>query len=286
MTDASLPIGSDRDTIENLISSRYGLSVSRWMLDIVTSIRGRSGSLPIAAEVLASSLGIKLVEELNPAGFGSTHMLSENEFRITVASGLGADNRNFTIAHELGHIFFLKASNGQLTDGRALERFCDLFGAYLLAPIQFVHKHLRTRGANIKSIAVLAKSLDIPQQALWKLLGEHYPMSFWWTEEGTLDWIGQFDLKQIEESLRSLSGTQQESIHSRVIRPMSGIAEWSVEAFFDETTTYGLVKPAGPNVQQRPLVKSINVPRERLLSSQTGDWYYSGQDYRIAGEFE
>jgi hypothetical protein len=285
MTSAIRPLGTDMDAIESLIVRRYGLSVTRWMLDIVTSIRGRSGTLPIAAEGLASSLGIKLVEELSPARFGSTEMLDGNEFKISVAISLDADDRNFTIAHELGHIFFLKATDGQLTSGPAVERLCDLFGAYLLAPIQLVHRHLRTHGATISSIEGLAESLSLPQRALWKLIAEHYPVSFWWIRENTFDWVGRFDLKPIEDNIRNLRGGELRSKRSRVVRPMTGISEWSIEGCFDGGSTYGIVKPVGRHVRQSPLVKSINVPREHLLKSQTGEWRYSDPD-RITAKWK
>jgi hypothetical protein len=242
------------------------------MLDLSASIRGRSGSLPISAAAVAREFDLAIRESSDPASFGSTRVLEDGTFEIIVVPDMALNERNFTIAHEIGHVFLYRASGGRLVRGESIERLCDLFGAYLLAPVGFVDERLRDNGLTIGSVARLAEILNISQRGLWTLITEHYPLSFWWKRMGYLEWIGQFDVDPFAGEVHSMCTSDEERNQSRIHHVRNGITEWILECTPDQDGGYGILKPTGVNVRETPVVRSINFPRERLFAGEPGKW--------------
>lgn len=262
--------------IDDVIATRFGTSFSDWILDVVASLRGSCGTLPLSAEVVASELGIKVVADSSSASFGSTVRLGDGAFEIRVGSDLDAQQRNFTIAHELGHVFLFRASNGTLIDGDEVEHASDLFGAHLLVPLQHLDSVLRASGARLATLRRLAEYCNMPILPLGILVARYYPVSFWWRRAAYLEWTGAFDPRDFLDVIESCSADGECSVERR----MAGVDRWTVEAMSDGTVGgLGLLKPRGRGSKDVLTVRCINLPREQLLG------HHGGEEWMVHAEF-
>lgn len=259
----------DRSSIEETVLWNFGLTLSRWMLDLAATARGRAGRLPIDAQAIAILLGVQFDEAVESGTAGSATVTPDGA-TISIADDIHGAERNFTIAHELGHVLLHRASDGEWIDGQDVEHLCDMFAAYLLAPVTFVDGHLREHGATMGSVTTLAETCAIPVRGLAALLTEHYPLSLWWRHREVLHGVGRFDVSVFEEEINGLLAA--EGSRTRIHFEVNGIREWVIEAARDTSGSFGLVKPTGTAVRDAPAVRAINEPRRRLFEAESGDW--------------
>jgi hypothetical protein len=262
-------IGStEAEVIDDLISERFGLPLLTWILDVAASLRGRSGVLPIASEGIATELGLSVRCSDDPASFGSTEFSEDGSCTISIGTDLDGARRNFTLAHEIGHAVFFRATNGILTTGDELERLCDLFAAYLLAPLGYVDRQLRGPGPNLGSIASMAQVLQISERGLWLLISEHYPITFWWSRMGQLNSVGPFRIDRFGSDIDSARFLRHRPSRFEISSALHGVSEWVIEGIQDDEGAHGILKPVGRGVLQVPSVKVINLSREQMLAGE------------------
>ena len=261
------------DVINDLITDRFGLPLLTWMLDVAASLRGRSGVLPIASEEVAKGLGLSVRLADDPASFGSTEFSEDGSCIISIGPDLDKVHRNFTLAHEIGHAVFFRATDGKLTTGDELERLCDLFAAYLLAPLGYVDRQLRGPGPNLQSIAHMAQVLQISERGLWLLISEHYPITFWWRRMGQLNSLGPFRIHGFSAEIESTEFLHRRPSRLEITSMLHGVSDWVIEGVLDDEGAHGILKPVGKGVAQVPSVKVVNLSHEQMLTGEIKcDW--------------
>jgi hypothetical protein len=187
---------------------------------------------------------------------------------ITVGPDLDQATRNFTVGHEIGHALLFRATNGKAIVGEELERLCDLFASYLLAPIGYVDRQLRGPGPNLRSIREMAQSLEITERGLWLLISEHYPITFWWSRACHLDSIGPFQIEPFRTDIETAQFLATAPSRLELASMVDGVDNWVIEGMLDDEGAHGLLKPVGKKVTQIPSVKVINLSREQTLSNE------------------
>jgi hypothetical protein len=60
---------------------------------------------------------------------------------------------------------------------------------------------------------------------------------------------------------------------ARVERREQGVDTWLIDVLADDGA-FGLIKPTGREVQLMPVVRAINLPRNRLLAQRINEWTF------------
>jgi hypothetical protein len=267
--------------IEELVRSRLSLSVVDWILDLGATLRGRAGQLPIDAECVARTLRVAVADTDMSSSFGATHLVSEQLYRIEIASDLTPDQRNFTIAHELGHVMLHRLSDGALQSGDDVELFCDLFGAHLLCPLSYLHDYLSGRRIGIGSLSFIASELNMPFSALAKMVARHYPVTYFWGDEDAPEHFGPYPVAHFRTFIEKIGGGVGPDSTAGVSEfdlSMFGCQRWKAEVIRRGTVIEGLLKPFGTGVMTKPTVRSVTIPREHLLKRESGVWTLSREN--------
>jgi Zn-dependent peptidase ImmA (M78 family) len=135
-------------------------------------------SPPFDPRIVARTLGIPVhftsdlrdIDALIVHRRGTFHILANSNVR-------NAQRLNFTLAHEIGHVFFAgaerkvhrRARDRQIYDrtpeGRILERMCDLAAAELLMPPAWFDQAVGELGFDAAAVPRLAQRFDVSLEA-------------------------------------------------------------------------------------------------------------------------
>src|SRR5262249_14400623 len=143
-----------------------------------TLTRHRVSSLPVEPWSIAVREGAKI-----QFGHLLTHgsLFYEHEgYVIAINKTLSDSRKQFTIAHELGHLFIHQLRMGSLRREASLlhhleamlkaeideERFCDAFAAYLLVPESSILKYRNWRAISISSLTRMSSQLRVSVKTL------------------------------------------------------------------------------------------------------------------------
>lgn len=117
--------------------------------------------------LIARALGVKIVEGAPIRGKGH---YEHHRQRIVLRSGLSAIQRRCTLAHELGHAYWMDEPTGDARYDARQERNADMFAARLLIREQDVRLAERIHGP---SWAVIAHELGVTEHLLAVWRGMH-----------------------------------------------------------------------------------------------------------------
>jgi len=262
------------ERIEQVLIARTGLAPEEWILDTVATIRGRNGNLPIDPVSVLASIGVDIEEFDDPASFGSVSAQVSGRFLLRVAPGLPDSQHHFTVAHEVGHVLLHRLSDGAFVGGDAVEAFCDQFAIHLLCPLSFVEAVVREFGLSLPVIEELASQLCVPERPLWTFLAAQYPATVFWGRPDGLKYVGSFDVRGFQPTIETLAGRIHDasSIVEDVSHKAHGINQWRLEVNHRDGSVRGLLKPYGLGVRDSLQVRVINIPREKALRSEAGEW--------------
>ena len=188
--------------IEGLIRQKFGLSVAEWLVDLATTLRGSTGTLPIIASHTAPKLNATLKTRDDPASLGSCLKSGQDSYDIFFSPDQSSEQLNFTIAHECGHIILDRLSIGLSVTGEDVELFCDLFALFLLAPVSFLDEYLTDDRLDLSTIDNLSGMLRVPLDKLKLLIADLFPVAFIsWKGNNGIQYVGDIDLTMFEEEI-------------------------------------------------------------------------------------
>ncbi len=178
------------------------LCESTGYLDPVEAIRFRSLRLigeaqiknpPFSPFVLSSRLGVRSVV-FSPIGFDACLLPVTGGYEVQICSAHSRVRQNFSMAHELGHIFFFEVTGSPKAARRETrigmnkrdheeEFLCDYAASELLMPSTHFFRDVRNFGPSIASLFELASRYQTSLQAtaikfaemgLWKCAFVHW----------------------------------------------------------------------------------------------------------------
>jgi Zn-dependent peptidase ImmA (M78 family) len=80
--------------------------------------------------------------------------------QILCASGLSAERRRFTIAHEIGHLVIEQHARRSVRQSKEVERLCDMFAAELLMPTSAFGGAVG-KSTRLRDLPALARSFQV-----------------------------------------------------------------------------------------------------------------------------
>ncbi len=135
-------------------------------------------SPPFDPRALARALGVPVHFTPDLRDLDALIVHRRGTFHILANSNvMNARRLNFTLAHEIGHLFFAGAEHkvhlrardrrvyDQTPEGRSLERLCDLAAAELLMPSRWFDEAVKELGFNAAAVPQLAERFDVSLEA-------------------------------------------------------------------------------------------------------------------------
>lgn len=128
---------------------------------------------PIGIEQVAGHLGLEIVELSTPDWFSGVLLNIDEEFCIVVNSTLTPEQKNFTIAHEIGHHQLHREELCYLQNEKKmhLQKEADIFAEELLMPSHLVEAEAKRWFNDSGFIAKLFKVREDVMAERMKALG-------------------------------------------------------------------------------------------------------------------
>jgi hypothetical protein len=203
-----------RSDIRNGYTSRADFSALKRLLSAEAQrLREESGSIapPYNPESVADFLGVR-VEDRQMTGPDGFVEVREGKYVAVISTKTHPTRQRFTLAHELGHVLFMKLeekgtcmplkryrmkqNTTAVHQDPVEESLCNYFASELLLPLSDVKKRLNNRSIGPRTITGLAEDFYVSKQAaavkvfkceqdlkacsLWSL-DSLWPMPVWWT---------------------------------------------------------------------------------------------------------
>ncbi len=127
-------------------------------------------SPPFSPFELGMHLGVRRVS-FRPIGFDACLIPAADGFEVVICSHHSRQRQNFSMAHELGHLFLLEASSqdkvapwqqqgGDSHFDKEEEHLCDYAASELLMPSRFFFRDVRYSAPSIQTVFELARKYD------------------------------------------------------------------------------------------------------------------------------
>lgn len=204
-------------------AAAFSLYRKTWLADPVEAMRrlndelledAEVGEPPVPLDVLASFVGIGEVRILEMRGAGRLVPLPNSQFRVEVRASDPVGRRNFSTAHEIGHLLIPSYHENPTTKEDALtgefpkdeeEYLCDIAARNLLLPESVFRKRCSELEPSIDGLLQLsdifqasieAVALRLDQLCCWKCIPVIWEMGL---KESQKNVVGQTTLLGFEE---------------------------------------------------------------------------------------